>query len=118
MWFLFYLKVYNRCCFPFNLQMTELYDTSTIHGPLFNFHFKFYFNCIQPFHSRPTIQHKNSTTQTFNRRTSLGSFWACTVHLSVVEQLKEPRLCFYYSPSTDFHFSRSTPIREKASQLV
>jgi len=62
----------------------------------------------------------NSMNQPFDTSVELHiNFRARTVSpLSVVGQLKELRLCFYYSPSTEYQFSRSRPIREKASQLV
>ena len=60
----------------------------------------------------------NSMNQPFDTSVEFHiSFRARTVSLlSVVGQLKELRLCFYYSPSTEYQFSRSSPIREKASQ--
>jgi len=63
----------------------------------------------------------NSTIQPFDTSLELRiSFRAHTVSplTAVVGQLIELRLCFYYSPSTEYQFSRSRPIREKASQLV
>ena len=107
---------YDCSCFPYNPQMTEQYNASTILRSTIQLPLQILLQLYN--HSTVQFNIRNSTIQTFNRTILYLdlriSFWARTVHLSVVDQLKELWLCFYYSPSTEFQVSRSSPIREKA----
>ena len=105
---------YDCSCFPFNSEVIVQFkhnrnDANTFNNENFNNSTIQQCSSISSRWTNHSIHHLNFTSVSEHTQ---------SVIVSVVGQLKKLRLCFYYSPSTEYQFSRSRPIREKASQLV